>query len=179
MATKIDQDIVKVMVVKPEDVKKDNVKTDDNVQFVSYKLERPERLAGSTYKIKTPLSPHSIYVTINDIILNEGTPHESLNPYEIFISSKSMEHFQWIVALTRVISAVFRKGGEISFLVDELMAVFDPKAGYYKKGGQYMPSLYKTPNIYSITQALVVTFLALSFIFHPCPTPQQPHTEYL
>ena len=105
------------------------------------RVERPEQLLGSTYKIKTPLSPHALYVTINDIVLNAGTPFEQRRPFEIFINSKSMEHFQWIVALTRIVSAVFRKGGDVTFLVDELRSVFDPKGGYFKKGGKYMPSL--------------------------------------
>jgi hypothetical protein len=104
-------------------------------------VERPELLVGSTYKIKTPLSEHALYVTINDIVLNEGTEHELRRPFEIFINSKNMDHFQWVVALTRVISAVFRKGGDSTFLVEELKAVFDPKGGYFKKGGRYMPSL--------------------------------------
>ena len=105
------------------------------------RLERPEMLVGSTYKIKTPLSDHALYVTINDIILNPGTEHEQRRPFEVFINSKNMEHFQWIVALTRIISAVFRKGGDVTFLVEELRSVFDPKGGYFKKGGKYMPSL--------------------------------------
>jgi len=105
------------------------------------RVERPEMLVGSTYKIKTPLSEHALYVTINDVILNPGTEHELRRPFEIFINSKNMEHFQWIVALTLIISAVFRKGGDVTFLVDELRSVFDPKGGYFKKGGQYMPSL--------------------------------------
>jgi hypothetical protein len=105
------------------------------------KLERPEMLLGSTYKIKTPLSEHSLYVTINDVVLNPGTEHELRRPFEIFINSKNMDHFQWIVALTRIISAVFRKGGDVTFLVDELRSVFDPRGGYFKKGGKYMPSL--------------------------------------
>jgi hypothetical protein len=105
------------------------------------KLERPEMLVGSTYKIKTPLSEHALYVTINDIILNPGTEHELRRPFEIFINSKNMDHFQWIVALTRIISAVFRKGGDVTFLVEELRSVFDPRGGYFKKGGRYMPSL--------------------------------------
>jgi hypothetical protein len=70
-----------------------------------------------------------------------GTAHEERRPYEIFINSKNMEHFQWVLALTRVISAVFRKGGDACFLVEELKAVFDPKGGYFKKGGVFMPSL--------------------------------------
>lgn len=105
------------------------------------KLERPELLLGSTYKIKTPQSEHALYITINDIILNQGTEHEMRRPYEIFINSKNMDHFQWIVALTRIISAVFRKGGDVTFLVDELRSVFDPRGGYFKKGGKYKPSL--------------------------------------
>ena len=105
------------------------------------KLQRPEMLVGSTYKIKTPLSEHALYVTINDIILNQGTQHERRRPFEIFINSKNMDHFQWIVALTRIISAVFRKGGDATFLVEELHSVFDPRGGYFKKGGKYMPSL--------------------------------------
>ena len=104
-------------------------------------VERPEVLVGSTYKIKTPQSEHALYITINDMILNQGTEHEERRPYEIFINSKNMEHFQWVLALTRVISAVFRKGGDATFLVDELKAVFDPKGGYFKKGGVFMPSL--------------------------------------
>ena len=105
------------------------------------KLERPEMLIGSTYKIKTPLSEHALYVTINDIVLNTKTEHEQRRPFEIFINSKNMEHFQWIVALTLIISAVFRKGGDVTFLVEELRSVFDPRGGYFKKGGKYMPSL--------------------------------------
>lgn len=104
-------------------------------------VERPEVLLGATYKIKTPQSEHALYITINDMILNQGTPHEERRPYEIFINSKNMEHFQWVLALTRVISAVFRKGGDATFLVEELKAVFDPRGGYFKKGGVFMPSL--------------------------------------
>ena len=104
------------------------------------KLERPEMLIGSTYKVKTPVSDHAMYVTINDIILNEGTEHEKRRPFEIFINSKNLDHYQWIVALTRIISAVFRKGGDVTFLVEELKAVFDPRGGAWMKG-KYVPSI--------------------------------------
>lgn len=104
-------------------------------------LSRPEVLCGSTYKIKTPLSEHALYVTINDIVLNEGTEYEVKRPFEVFIQSKNMDHFMWVVALTRIMSAVFRKGGDVSFIVEELRSVFDPRGGYFKKGGKYMPSL--------------------------------------
>lgn len=108
------------------------------------KLQRPEGfecLEGATYKVRTPLDDHALYVTINDIILNPGTEHEQRRPFEIFINSKNMDHFQWIVALTRVMSSVFRKGGDVTFLSEELQAVFDPRGGYFKQGGKFMPSL--------------------------------------
>ncbi|MEE8093832.1 MAG: NrdJb [Gammaproteobacteria bacterium] len=105
------------------------------------KLERPEVLIGSTYKVKTPVSDHAMYVTINDIVLNEGTEYEKRRPFEIFINSKNLDHYQWIVALTRIMSAVFRKGGDVNFLVDELKAVFDPRGGYWQPGGRFMPSI--------------------------------------
>ncbi|MBQ0748076.1 MAG: NrdJb [Marinobacter sp.] len=104
-------------------------------------IERPDFLVGTTYKIKPPVAEHAMYITINDILLNEDTDHESRQPYEVFINSKSMEHFQWVIALTRVISAVFRKGGDLTFLVEELRSVYDPNGGYFKKGGVFMPSL--------------------------------------
>ena len=104
-------------------------------------LERPETLVGSTFKIKSPLFEHALYITINDIILNAGTPHEQRRPFEIFINSKNMDHFQWIVALTRILSAVFRKGGDVTFIAEEMKAVFDPRGGYFKAGGVYMPSI--------------------------------------
>jgi hypothetical protein len=74
-------------------------------------------------------------------VLNPGTKHESRRPFEIFINSKNMDHFQWVVAITRIMSAVFRKGGDVTFLVEELKAVFDPRGGYFKAGGTYMPSI--------------------------------------
>lgn len=104
-------------------------------------VQRPEMLVGSTYKVKTPVTEHAMYITINDIILNEGSEHEKRRPFEIFINSKNMDNFQWVVALTRLISAVFRKGGDTTFMVEELKAVFDPKGGYFKPGGVFMPSI--------------------------------------
>ena len=112
-----------------------------DVESMHENLERPEILMGSTYKIKTPQYEHALYITINDMILNPNTEYQERRPYEVFINSKNMEHFQWVLALTRVISAVFRKGGDACFLVDELKAVFDPQGGYFKKGGVFMPSL--------------------------------------
>jgi hypothetical protein len=105
------------------------------------KVERPEVLIGATYKIRSPLVEHAMYVTINDIVLNQGTEYELRRPFEIFINSKNMDHFQWIVALTRIMSAVFRKGGDVTFIVEELKAVFDPRGGYFKTGGVYMSSI--------------------------------------
>ena len=114
---------------------------DGKVVRMHEKLDRPEMLRGSTYKVKTPVSDHAMYVTINDIVLNLGTEHETQRPFEIFINSKNLDHYQWIVALTRIMSSVFRKGGDVTFLVDELKAVFDPRGGYWQPGGKYMPSI--------------------------------------
>jgi len=120
-----------------------NLTKDDRAEVIRMheKLERPEILVGSTYKVKTPISDHAMYVTINDIVLNQNTDDEKRRPFEIFINSKNLDHYQWIVALTRVISAVFRKGGDVTFLVDELKAVFDPRGGYWQPGGKFMPSI--------------------------------------
>ena len=149
MAIKIESTIVGYEVARDDEddqaaeaaLKAAESRVEDNVIHMHEKLERPEMLLGSTYKVKTPLSEHALYVTINDVILNLDTEHELRRPFEIFINSKNMDHFQWIVALTRIISAVFRKGGDVTFLVEELRSVFDPKGGYFKKGGKYMPSL--------------------------------------
>ena len=145
MAITIDKKVIAYSVVKPEGAARPEsgtiVPTQPGVVQMHEKVERPEVLMGRTYKVKTPLSDHALYITINDIILNSGTEHEMRRPFEIFINSKAMEHFQWIVALTRIISAVFRKGGDSTFLVEEMRSVFDPKGGYFKKGGKYMPSL--------------------------------------
>ena len=142
MTKKIGQKIVGYKVATEDDVKPAVSKApESNIIQMHEKVSRPEALAGSTYKIKTPMSDHALYLTINDIILNEGTDHELRRPFEVFINSKNMDHFQWIVALTRVISAVFRKGGDCTFLVEELKAVFDPQGGYFKPGGKFMPSL--------------------------------------
>lgn len=131
---KIDQKIVGYKVVD-----KDSLTTEMpvDVEKMHELLPRPEYLQGTTYKIKTPQSEHALYITINDMVLNGDERH----PYEMFINSKNMEHFQWVLALTRLVSAVWRKGGDSTFLVEELKNVFDPKGGYYKKGGVYMPSL--------------------------------------
>ena len=135
MSIKIEKKITGYAVAKADDEK------ESNVAHIAPLLERDDILEGSTYKIKTPHSEHAMYITINDVIVNHGEANEHRRPFEIFINSKNMEHFMWIVALTRVISAIFRKGGDVNFLVEEMKAVFDPMGGYYKKGGKYMPSI--------------------------------------
>ena len=148
-AKKIGTKIVGFSVQTPEAKEKKDVaskapapaRDESNVIRMHEKVERPEALLGTTYKVKTPVSDHAMYVTINDIILNQGTAHEQRRPFEIFINSKNLDHYQWIVALTRIISAVFRKGGDVTFLVDELKAVFDPRGGYWQPGGRFMPSI--------------------------------------
>ena len=143
MAIKIDKKITAYKLVTDEDKKAAEAAQAPvtNIIQMGEPLSRPDMLVGNTYKIKTPVTEHALYITINDVIMNEGTPQEHRRPFEIFINSKNMEHFQWIVALTRVMSAVFRKGGDITFLVEELKSVFEPSGGYFKKGGKFVPSL--------------------------------------
>ena len=105
------------------------------VVYLSEPLDRPAALDGATYKVKWPGSEHALYITINDIII---AGHR--RPFEVFINSKNMEHFAWTVALTRMISAVFRRGGDVSFVVEELKAVFDPRGGAWVEG-KYIPSI--------------------------------------
>ena len=106
-----------------------------DVVYLTEPLDRPGALDGATYKLKWPGSEHAIYITINDIV---QAGHR--RPFEIFINSKNMEHFAWTVALTRMISAVFRRGGNVSFVVEELKAVFDPRGGAWMQG-RYVPSI--------------------------------------
>jgi ribonucleoside-diphosphate reductase alpha chain len=118
--------------VTPEVVEDANA---GDIIYMSEPLDRPNELEGNTYKVKWPDSEHALYITINDIVLNGHR-----RPFEVFINSKNMEHFAWTVALTRMISAVFRRGGDVSFVVEELKAVFDPRGGAWM-GGKYIPSI--------------------------------------
>ena len=114
---------------KPED------ELEAGVVYMTQPLDRPEALPGSTYKLRWPESDHAIYITINDIV-RDGRRR----PFEVFVNSKNTEHYAWTVALTRMISAVFRRGGDVSFVVEELKAVFDPRGGQWMDG-TYVPSL--------------------------------------
>jgi ribonucleoside-diphosphate reductase alpha chain len=105
------------------------------VVYMTRPLDRPEALPGATYKIRWPDGDHAIYITINDVVQDQRR-----RPFEIFINSKNMEHYAWTVGLTRMISAVFRRGGDVAFVVEELKAVFDPRGGAWM-GGKYVPSL--------------------------------------
>ncbi|QIE41458.1 adenosylcobalamin-dependent ribonucleoside-diphosphate reductase [Rhodobacteraceae bacterium SC52] len=120
---------------KPEAAAADGLQVEGDVVYMTEPLDRPAELTGATYKLKWPDSEHAIYITINDIDANGRR-----QPFEIFINSKNMEHFSWTVALTRMISAVFRRGGDVSFVVEELKAVFDPRGGAWIEG-RYIPSI--------------------------------------
>lgn len=112
-----------------------------NVVHMHETLERPELLNGSTLKLKSAVLDHALYLTINHIVLNEGTEHEIVRPFELFINTKDPKSQPWIVALTRMISAAWRKGGDFAFVIDELKAVHDPNGGCYLPGGTYVPSV--------------------------------------
>ena len=124
-----------VLSAASEEKSSSDQEVNGDIIYMSEPLDRPSTLDGNTYKLKWPDSEHAIYVTINDIIVNDKR-----RPFEVFINSKNMEHFAWTVCLTRMISAVFRRGGDVSFVVDELKAVFDPRGGAWV-GGKYIPSI--------------------------------------
>ena len=124
-----------VLSVSSESEKAPEIDKGADVVYINEPLSRPEALEGQTYKVKWPDSEHAIYITVNDLLLNGHR-----RPFEVFINSKNMEHFAWTVALTRMISAVFRRGGDVSFVVEELKAVFDPRGGAWVDG-KYIPSI--------------------------------------
>jgi ribonucleoside-diphosphate reductase alpha chain len=124
-----------VLSVSDTEEKLPEAESGADVIYIAQPLDRPEALEGSTYKIKWPESEHAIYITINDVVIGGHR-----RPFEVFINSKNMEHFAWTVALTRMISAVFRRGGDVSFVVEELKAVFDPRGGAWVEG-RYIPSI--------------------------------------
>jgi ribonucleoside-diphosphate reductase alpha chain len=119
----------------PAEAKPADVYEAGGVVYMTQPLSRPAALPGQTYKINWPESEHALYITLNDIV-QDGRRR----PFEIFINSKNMEHYAWTVGLTRMISAVFRRGGDVSFVVEEMKAVFDPRGGAWM-GGRYVPSL--------------------------------------
>ena len=124
-----------VLSVSESSEKTPEIDTGAEVIYMAEPLDRPQTLEGNTYKLKWPDSEHAIYVTVNDVVINGHR-----RPFEVFINSKNMEHFAWTVALTRMISAVFRRGGDVSFVVEELKAVFDPRGGAWVQG-KYIPSI--------------------------------------
>ena len=134
--------------------------------YMTQPLDRPEALPGRTYKLRWPESDHAIYITVNDVMQDSRR-----RPFEIFINSKNMEHYAWTVALTRMISAVFRRGGDVSFVVDELKAVFDPRGGHWV-GGRYTPSI-----IAAIGEVIERHLIDIGFM--PAPSAAAPAAEAL
>jgi len=151
-------------LVQPEAKPRDELDA-GAVVYMTQPLDRPGALPGQTYKIKWPESDHSIYITINDVIQDGGR-----RPFEVFINSKNVDHFAWTVALTRMISAVFRRGGDVSFVVDELKAVFDPRGGYWVDG-HYIPSL-----LAAIGEVIERHMIAIGFIANPNADPEAGDT---
>jgi ribonucleoside-diphosphate reductase alpha chain len=127
-----------VLEVKKE--KKEATPIAAQVEDTTTPLARPETLPGQTYKLRWPESDHAIYITVNDVMAEDGKGQRHRRPFEVFINSKNMEHYAWTVALTRMISAVFRRGGDVAFVVEEMKAVFDPRGGQWMNG-RYVPSL--------------------------------------
>jgi len=140
MVHKIDKKIVGYRVVVPGAEPSPAEPTAPARSRMHEGIVRPDALSGTTYKVKVPQYEEALYITINDFVLDAGTDLESRHPYEIFVNSKNMDSFQWIVAITRMVSGIFRKGGDVKFVIEEMKAVFDPRGGYYRKG-VYIPSV--------------------------------------
>ena len=154
-------DSVRLDAPKPQDVYEAG-----GVVYMTQPLDRPEALPGATYKVRWPESDHAIYITINDVI-QDGRRR----PFEVFINSKNMEHYAWTVGLTRMISAVFRRGGDISFVVEELKAVFDPRGGSWVNG-RYVPSL-----LAAIGEVIERHLIAIGFL--PDPAVERAELEHM
>ena len=140
---------------KPQPKPRDNLDA-GGVVYMTKPLDRPEVLPGQTYKVRWPESDHAIYITINDVISDARR-----RPFEVFINSKNTEHYAWTVGLTRMISAVFRRGGDVSFVVEELKAVFDPRGGHWMNG-RYVPSL-----LAAIGEVIEEHLIGIGFIAGP------------
>lgn len=139
MAVKIESKIVGYSVITDSPAPEPEPK--DRIVQMHEAFKRPEVLRGSTIKLKSAMLESSMYLTINHIVLNEGTPNETVRPFEIFISTKDPNSQPWIVALTRMISAAWRKGGDYAFVIEELKAVHDPRGGSFLPGGVFVPSI--------------------------------------
>ena len=144
--------------VAPQGARSPDARSQDAgaIVYMTQPLDRPEVLQGGTYKVRWPETDHAMYITINDVI-QDGRRR----PFEVFINSKNMEHFAWTVALTRMISAVFRRGGDVSFVVEELKAVFDPRGGQWMDG-RYVPSL-----LAAIGEVIERHMIAIGFLNPP------------
>ena len=139
MQTEIKQPITAVRVIKEKE--ESNVEPIALVQDKAMKpIKRPESLSGTTYQIKSPLMENAMYITINDIVMHEGTPNEHFKPYEVFVNSVNVDSYQWVSALTRIMSSAFRMGCDGQVMVKELKEIFDPKGGYFQ-GPKFMRSL--------------------------------------
>jgi ribonucleoside-diphosphate reductase alpha chain len=136
------------------------------VVHLTQPLTRPEALQGRTYKLRWPESDHAMYITVNDV-LQDGRRR----PFEVFINSKNMDHYAWTVALTRMISAVFRRGGDVAFVVEELKAVFDPRGGHWM-GGRYVPSL-----LAAIGEVIERHMMDIGFLADPAKDRSDPAAE--
>lgn len=149
----------KIASFKVVDAKFENPKVEE-VKPTVKEIKRPDFLKGTTYKLKSPLAKSAMYVTINDIMNEEG----KLQPFEIFIYSKDSSHYEWITALTRMISACFRRGGDLSFILEELECIITPgSTGYIARGGRHIPSLVAEISIFAIRKH----FIGLGLIENP------------
>ena len=94
--------------------------------------DRPAILSGKTYKLYWPPNEATFYVTIND----DG----AARPFEIFISSTHAQYTEWTTALTLMITAILRRGGDVSFIAENLKQIVSATSSAWVKG-KYCNSL--------------------------------------
>lgn len=140
MVTRLDSKIKTASVVVPNKVAAPEAES-NVVQMMHEAYERPEQLQGATIKIKNGLTEHAMYLTVNHIVLNKGTKHEVIRPFEVFLNTKDAESHAYITTITRLLSAVWRKGGDFTFVIEELKSIRDVRGGCFLPGGAFINSL--------------------------------------
>ena len=159
--TKIESKISAIEIIKANGEASALPDSKPQLERVNENMKRPVVLSGKTYQLKTPQSENTWYITINDVVINEGTEFEERKPFEIFINTKDVDSHQWVVFASRMLSAVFRKGGDITFILDEMASVHQPNGGYLSRHG-YIPSL-----VAEIGKIIETHFMTIGVIADP------------
>jgi len=92
---------------------------------------RPDIVPGNTHKVKWPTTGDNIYITVTNV---DG------EPLELFIKHQDSSIGEWTDALSRMVTGVMRRGGDLRFIVDQLSKVGSTSGGAFVDG-VYRPSV--------------------------------------